>query len=140
MAEPSSLWPPQRSRVGTIHVPSPQSPSDAVRRLEVLPPLAGEHVRLSRRFPEEFGREKSLEQDVAHMRIEPPQTLDLRLRELQARHFQVLRPNKAKPIADGPRLSSHELSVGSRRFGIVRQLGTALPQQSPDRVEFATCF
>src|SRR5436190_19753259 len=49
------------------------------------------------------------------MRIEPPQTLDLRLRELQARHFQVLRPNKAKPIADGPRLSSHELSVGKQK-------------------------
>src|SRR5439155_17498627 len=69
------------------------------------------------------------------MRIEPPQTLDLRLRELQARHFQVLRPNKAKPIADGPRLSSHELSVGSKRFGIIRQLGTALPLRRPDRVE-----
>jgi PadR family transcriptional regulator, regulatory protein PadR len=99
--------------------------------LRPLLPFAGEHVRLSRRLPEKFGRNKSIEEDVAHMRIESPQALDLGLRETQARHFQVLRPNKAKPIADRPRLSSHELSARKEKVPDYTSTRTAMQPPRP---------
>jgi len=34
---------------------------------------------------------RRVEQRVAHVRFERPEALDLRLREMQARHFEVLR-------------------------------------------------
>jgi len=72
---------------------------------------------------------RRVEQPVAHVRFERPEALDLRLREMQARHFEVLRSNDPKP-SQAPSCTVLHMATGPNGWGFrTAQLSDLLGHQ-----------
>jgi len=56
---------------------------------------------------QEVGRHQSLEQSIADIRLERPETLNLRLGQDEARHFEVFGPDEGEPIPHGILVTRH---------------------------------
>jgi hypothetical protein len=90
---------------------------------------AGEHVGLSRGFLEELGRHERVEQGIAYMWVECPEALDLRLRELETGHFEVLGLNETKPILDHTLLGSHCRFLFRGQTSLAKKKAIVVPHQ-----------
>src|SRR4030095_15534404 len=64
-------------------------------------------VQTARVEAEKLGRDQRLQEFVALVGLESPQAAELRLRQMESWHFQVLGLNETKPIGGGREVHPH---------------------------------